>query len=218
MLPKTAVQRDSSSLTLPRIDPPLTAALVSAARQGSRAACEALLIGSLPGLRRWARGKLPAAARGHMDTGDLVQDAALLAVTRLALFNPQNGGSMPAYLRQIARHRVCDEFRKAMRRPQSVALDETLRSEQPSPLALAIQVEERLRYRRALGDLRNKDRQLLIARYEREWDFETIAKQFELPSVAAARMAVLRAERRLMHQMEAAGAGPARPGTAGRSS
>jgi RNA polymerase sigma-70 factor, ECF subfamily len=206
MLPKTVIMRDCTSVTIGPLARPSTATLVSEARQGSRAACEELLIGSLPGLRRWARYKLPAAARGHMDTSDLVQDAALLAVARLAQFNPQNEGSMPAYLRQIARHRVCDEFRRTLRRPQSVELNETLQSEQPSPLALAIQVEETRRYRRAFRKLRHKDRQLVIARYESECDFATIAKQFGLPSAAAARMAVRRAERRLMHQLD----GPAR--------
>jgi RNA polymerase sigma factor (sigma-70 family) len=206
MLPKTVIMRDCHSVASGPVDRPSTATLVSDARQGSRTACEELLIGSLPGLRRWARYKLPAAARGHMDTGDLVQDAALLAIARLARFHPHNEGSMPAYLRQITRHRVCDEFRKAVRRPRSVELDETLPSSQPGPLALAIDVEEGRRYRRALRKLRDKDRQLVIARYERDGGFATIAKQFGLPSVAAARMAVRRAERRLMHQLE----GPAR--------
>jgi RNA polymerase sigma-70 factor, ECF subfamily len=206
MLPKTVIMRDCNSVTIGPIDRPSTARLVSEAQQGSRTACEELLVGSLPGLRRWARYKLPAAARGHMDTCDLVQDAALLAVARLARFTPQNEGSMPAYLRQIARHRVCDEFRRTVRRPQSVELNETLQSEQPGPLALAIKVEERWRYRRALRKLRSKDRKLVNARYESESGFATIAKHFGLPSAAAARMAVRRAERRLMVHLD----GPAR--------
>ena len=54
-----------------------TIELVVRARAGDRPAMEALLERCLPPLKRWAHGRLPAAARGNMDTGDLVQEAAL---------------------------------------------------------------------------------------------------------------------------------------------
>src|SRR4051794_9345141 len=165
-------------------------------------ACEAMLLDSLPDLRRWARHKLPSAASDYMDSSDLVQDVALLAFARLAQFSPRHAGSMPAYLRQIARNRICDEFRRTVRRPHAVALDETLASAQMSPLALAIRAEESEQHRQALRRLRAKDRRLLIARYKNEQDFATIAGQFGLPSVDAARMAVSRAERRLLDQLD----------------
>ena len=201
MFQATSVARERNSTAAGPVDPLSTAGLVVKAQQGCRAAREELLVDSLPHLRRWARQRLPPAARGHMDTCDLVQDAALLTVARLARFNPEHAGSMPAYLRQVAQNRVLDEFRRTMRRPQSVELDEKLPSEQPSPLAQAIGAEERRRYRRALKKLRCKDRQLVIARYSSECGFATIARRFELPSVAAARMAVRRALERLARQL-----------------
>ena len=54
-----------------------TIELVLKARGGDRRAVEALLQRCLPNLRRWAHGKLPAYARESLDTGDLVQEAAL---------------------------------------------------------------------------------------------------------------------------------------------
>jgi hypothetical protein len=62
-------------------DPPLshepTIELVARACGGDMPAMEALLQRCLPPLKRWAHGRLPPAARGRMDTGDLVQEAAL---------------------------------------------------------------------------------------------------------------------------------------------
>ena len=50
-----------------------TLELVIRAQQGDRAAVEALLQRCIPALTRWAQGRLPPAARGSLDTGDLVQ-------------------------------------------------------------------------------------------------------------------------------------------------
>ena len=63
-----------------------TIELVIKARGGDRAAVEALLERSLPDLKRWAHGRLPAAARGALDTGDLVQETALHVLRRLDVF------------------------------------------------------------------------------------------------------------------------------------
>ena len=147
MLPRTTFTRDGNSSAAAAVDRPSTDALLFEAQQGSRAASAQLLVASLPNLRQWARHRLPPTVRGHMDTCDLVQDAALLTFARLARFTPEHAGSMPAYLRQVARNRVCDEFRRTVRRPQSVALDDTLQSVQPSPLTLASAAQARWRYR-----------------------------------------------------------------------
>ena len=54
-----------------------TIELVARARSGDMLAMEALLQRCLPPLKRWAHGHLPPAARGRLDTGDLVQEAGL---------------------------------------------------------------------------------------------------------------------------------------------
>src|ERR1041385_3479310 len=70
-----------------------TIELVVKARGGDRQAVEALLQRCLPSLKRWAHGRLPATARGSLDTGDLVQEAALHVLARLELFEPRHVGA-----------------------------------------------------------------------------------------------------------------------------
>src|SRR5262249_36549347 len=178
-----------------------TMELIVDAQQGNRAAREELLVRSLPAFQRWAPPHLPASARDQMDTCALVQKVALQTLRRLAEFVPEHAGSMSAYLRKVAKSRVCDEFRRMKRHPAAIALDECLASEQPSPLAQAIHAEEHLSYVRALRTLRAKDRKLLVARNDLGWSLARIAKRFSLPSAAAARMAVGRAQRRLAAQL-----------------
>ena len=87
------------------------------AQRGDRGALEALLQRCLPSLKRWAHGRLPSAARGSLDTGDIVQEAALNALRRLDTFEPRNVGSMQAYLRQSVINRIRDEVRRIGRNP-----------------------------------------------------------------------------------------------------
>src|SRR5687767_14007422 len=68
------------------------------AQNGNREAVEALLQRCLPGLKRWAHGRLPPAARGALDTGDLVQETVLHVLRRLDHFQPRHVGAMQAYL------------------------------------------------------------------------------------------------------------------------
>jgi RNA polymerase sigma factor (sigma-70 family) len=163
---------------------------------------EELLLRSLAGLRRWARGRLPSNTRNQMDTCDLVQETALNTLKRLASFTPEHAGSMPAYLQRAAGNIVIDAVRRARRRPVA-PLNEAmpLRSTEDDALTVAIRGEARAHYRAALRALRAKDRRLLIARHHLEWSYEAIAKRLGLPSVDAVRMALRRAERRLHGQL-----------------
>lgn len=180
---------------------PSTMDLVLEAQRGDDGAREELLIRSLPDFRRWARGRVPSSARGHMDTCDLVQEAALHTFRRLAHFTPEHAGSMPAYLRRAASNRVLDELRRTARRGTPDQLDEPMRSNDDDPLTETMRAEDRARYRRALRALRARDRRLVIARHESEWSFAEIARRLGLPSAAAARMALRRAERKLLDQL-----------------
>src|SRR5262245_52827265 len=129
-----------------------TIELVVKAQQGDRLAVEALLQRCLPSLKRWAHGRLPAAARGYLDTGDLVQESALHAIRRLDQFEPRHVGAMQAYLRQSVINRIRDEVRRVQRRPGAVELPEDLATDDSSPLEIAIRGEAYERYRAALGE------------------------------------------------------------------
>jgi RNA polymerase sigma-70 factor (ECF subfamily) len=179
-----------------------TIELVVRAREGDRMAVEALLQRSIPGLKRWAHGRLPAAARGALDTGDLVQETVLHVLRRLDTFEPRHVGAMQAYLRQSVINRIRDEVRRIGRHPAPAELPQDLASDLPSPLEEAVRVEAYERYRAVLADLSPRDREMIVARIEAQWNLGEIAERFGMRSVDAARMAVTRALRRLMDRLK----------------
>jgi len=175
-----------------------TIELILRARVGDQEALEAILQRCLPLLKRWAHGRLPAAARGHLDTGDLVQEAALNAISKLDTFEPRHVGALQAYLRRSVMNRICDEVRRVERRPAAVELhDEDIASNEPSQLERTIQEETYERYTAALAQLRPRDRELVVIRMEAQWTWQQIADRFGFPSPDAARIAVRRALQRL---------------------
>src|SRR4029450_4581248 len=123
-----------------------TVGLVIRARGGDRAAVEALLQRCLPSLKRWAHGRLPAYARGTLDTSDLVQEAALHAIRRLDVFEPRHVGAMQAYLRASVINRIRDEGRRVTRHPPPGELPPDHAADATSPLEAAIEAESYERY------------------------------------------------------------------------
>jgi len=182
-----------------------TIELVLSARKGDRAALEALLERCLPSLKRWAHGRLPAHARGTLDTGDLVQEAAMHVLARLDKFEPRHVGAMQAYLRMSVINRIRDEIRKVGRRPEPMELTVEPPSDMTSPLEAAIREEAYERYRRALDKLRTRDREMVVARVEVQWTIQEIAHRFGMASVDAARVAVSRSLKRLTAQLSTEG-------------
>ena len=201
--------RESPKNTTPPHDPSLdpllsdepTIELVMKAQGGDRLAVEALLQRCLPQLKRWAHGKLPAAARGSLDTGDLVQEAAMHVVQRLAVFQPRHVGAMQAYLRMSVINRIRDEIRRIGRHPAPVELPEDHPGDSTSPLEAALQNESYERYRQALVNLKPRDREMVVARVEAQWSMGEIARQFGMRTVDGARMAVTRALKKLSANM-----------------
>jgi len=179
-----------------------TIELVVRAREGDRMAVEALLQRSIPSLRRFAHGRLPAAARGSLDTGDLVQETVLHVLRRLDTFEPRHVGAMQAYLRQSVINRIRDEVRRIGRHPTPVDLPDDLASEIPSPLEEAVRAEAYDRYRAVLMQLSPRDREMIVARIEAQWNLGEIAQRFNMRTVDGARMAVTRALRRLMDRLK----------------
>jgi RNA polymerase sigma factor (sigma-70 family) len=179
-----------------------TLELVVKAREGDRLAVEALLQRSIPSLRRFAHGRLPAAARGALDTSDLVQETVLHVLRRLDTFEPRHVGAMQAYLRQSVINRIRDEVRRITRHPTPAELPEDLASDVPSPLEEAVRSEAYERYRAVLVELSPRDRQMVVARIEAQWNLGEIAQRFNMRTVDGARMAVTRALRRLVNRMK----------------
>src|SRR5262245_60931825 len=183
-----------------------TIELVISAREGNRMALEALLERCMPSLKRWAHGRLPAYARGTLDTSDLVQDAAMHVLARLDKFEPRHVGAMQAYLRMSVINRIRDEVRRVGRRPEAVPLVEEPPAEATSPLEELIREQAYAQYRDALGRLRTRDREMVVARVEAQWTVQEIAHRFGMTSIDAARVAVSRSLKRLTaHLLEVRG-------------
>ena len=180
-----------------------TQQLLDLVRQGDRDALERLYARCVPPLRRWARGRLPAAARGALDTQDLVQDTVVNSLRRLEQFESRHEGALQAYLRQAVLNRIWDEARRFSRHPAPTELSESFQSEAASPLDIAIGREGVARYEAALQRLRPSDREAIIGRLELQHDYQELALILGKPNANAARVAVTRALARLMEQLDA---------------
>jgi RNA polymerase sigma-70 factor, ECF subfamily len=181
-----------------------TVDLLARVRQGDHDALDRLIARCLPALRRWARGRLPSAARGVLDTQDLVQDTILSSLRHLDHFESRHEGALQAYLRQAVLNRIRDEARRFGRRPASTELTDSQPSKAASPLDIAIGREGVERYETALQRLRPADREAIIGRLELQHDYQELATILGKPNANAARVAVTRALARLMEQFDEA--------------
>ena len=175
--------------------------LVRRAREGDEAALNELCGRYLPRLQRWAHGRLPACARGALDTHDLVQETFAQVVKRIEEFEPRHEGAFQAYLRQALLNRVRDEIRRARRKAPVETLNSESPASDPSPLEEAIGQETVERYEGALQRIRPEDREAIILRIEMGCAYTEVAEALGKPSIAAAHMAVSRALVRLAEEM-----------------
>jgi RNA polymerase sigma-70 factor (ECF subfamily) len=175
--------------------------LVRRAHDGDPAAVDELFARYLPRLQRWAHGRLPAWARGALDTHDLVQDTFIQVLKRIGDFEPRHEGAFHGYLRQALINRVRDEIRRATRHAPPQPLDPAKAGSDPSPLEEAIGRETLERYESALQRLRPTDREAIMLRIELNYPYADIATALGKPSIAAAQMAVSRALVRLAEEM-----------------
>jgi RNA polymerase sigma-70 factor (ECF subfamily) len=147
----------------------------------------------LPGLKRWAAGRLPRDS--GIDTDDLVHDAAIQSARTLERFGPGDRSVVAAFLRQVVMRRVLD-IRRARSR-------ELAAGSPPAPDRRASVDPEALeRYKDALELMSGRDRELILARLEQHYDYQTIAPMFSFRSADAARIAVTRAIRRLAARLQ----------------
>lgn len=175
--------------------------LVLRANAGDRDALEALCARYTPRLQRWAHGRIPPAARGALQTHDLVQDTLMKVVERLPSFEPRHEGAFQAYVRTALWNRIRDIARQYQRTGPSDPLDPEIAGKEDSPLDVAIGHEALDRYEAALERLRPEEKQLVIARIEMGLPHAEIAVMFDKPSVAAVHMALSRALVRLAEEM-----------------
>jgi RNA polymerase sigma-70 factor (ECF subfamily) len=186
-------------------DAPLSAEssfdLVLRANRGELEALDALMARYVPRLQRWAHGRLPPAARGALQTQDLVQDTLMHVIQRLPSFNPRHEGAFQGYVRTTLWNRIRDLARHHSRTGAAVPIDGDIAADDWSPLDLAVGRETLDRYEAALERLRPEDKALIVARIEMRLPYNEMAAMFDKPSVAAVHMAVSRALVKLAEEM-----------------
>ncbi len=175
--------------------------LLDLVRAGDARALDRLYARYIAPLRRFAHGRLPAAARDLLDTNDLVQETLMHSLKRIEAFEPQREGALLAYLRQAIVNRVRDEVRRRARRPVAESLDEQAPAAGQSPMDAAIGQEAVDRYESALQRLKAEEREAIVARVELGMSFDEVAAALDKPSADAARKAVSRALVRLAQEM-----------------
>jgi RNA polymerase sigma-70 factor (ECF subfamily) len=182
-----------------------TVDLLSLAKAGDNRAVDVLFARCVPPLRKWARGRLPAGARGLLETQDVVQDAVFNVLRRLDKFEARHQGALLAYLRQAVLNRIRDEARMLARRPIPVELDEQQPASGASPLELAVDKADLERYEAALARLRPVDREAIVLRLEMQASYEEVARALGKPTANAARTFVVRALYKLYREMSHGG-------------
>ena len=141
-----------------------TRTLIFRVREGDQPARGRLFPRFLPGLRRWAHGRLPSRARGLVETDDLVQISLLRALARIDCFDPKRQGAFLAYLHQVLMNCIREEIRRASRRPSGEPFSGELPEDRPSLLDRTIGRKALSSYEEALAELPEEQQQAVILR------------------------------------------------------
>jgi RNA polymerase sigma-70 factor (ECF subfamily) len=200
--PLAGVGRDQGPGSPPGESVESTAELLGRVRGGDTAARERLVAQYLPVLKRWAHGRLPASARGMVETDDLVHVTLIRALDHVTEFEPRREGAFLAYLRRILLNALRDEIRRSVRRPAEERLADDLADERPSLLELTIGREAVESYEAALTSLTEAQQEAVILRIEFGFGYQKIAEAVGSPSANAAQMMVSRALVRLAEALE----------------
>jgi RNA polymerase sigma factor (sigma-70 family) len=191
---------------VPDPSPDSTAALLARVREGDEPSRTRLVARYLPMLRSWASGRLPAHARGPMDTDDLVQITLIRALESVQGFQPQREGAFLSYLRSILMNALRDQLRRAHVRRAGEIVEDHVPDPSPTVLDEVIGKDIMERYDTALAELTESQREAVILRLEFGYSHLEIADAIGVPSADAARMLVGRAMVRLAEMMRDDGA------------
>ncbi len=191
-----------------------TARLLERAREGDSEAENQLLARHRDALRRVVALRLDPAIAGRIDASDIVQEALVEASRRLPQYMADPAMPFHLWLRQLAKDHLIDAHRKhrvAQKRSvdrersltdpiasdsSSIALLQQLAAEGLTPQAAAMRKEIQARFRGALDELKETDREVLLMRHFEQLTNQEVATALDLSEPAAA-MRYMRAIRRL---------------------
>ncbi|HVK12907.1 MAG TPA: sigma-70 family RNA polymerase sigma factor [Gemmataceae bacterium] len=196
----------------PRPDSEETARLLERVSRGDPAAVNDLLARHRDTLRGFVAGRLDPAVRARVDPSDVVQEALAEAARRLPDFLARRPMPFHLWARKAAYERAlkarrahraeCRDVGREAARPDqsSLALIHSLAGVGPSPSQAAEGAEAASRVARALDDLAEADREVLLLRQVDGLPYEEIGPLLDVDPVAARQRygrALIRLERAL---------------------
>jgi RNA polymerase sigma-70 factor (ECF subfamily) len=187
-----------------------TIELLGGAQKGDREAVDRLLERHRDSLHRMVRCRLNPGLARRVDASDIVQEALLTASQRLAEYLREPKMPFHAWLRQLARDRVADVYRRELAEKRDVAREQSAAKLSPSslqpfeqaideqltPAALLLKKEFAERFQRAVDQLDEGAKEIILMRHTEQLTNSQVAELLGL-SEPAAGMRYLRALREL---------------------
>jgi RNA polymerase sigma-70 factor (ECF subfamily) len=186
-----------------------TVELLAGARQGDQAAVERLLDRHRDSLHRMVRTRLNPGVARRVDASDVVQDALLTASRRLAEYLKAPNIPFHAWLRQLARDRLADVYRRELADKRNVAREQNapadrsslnplaqIRDEELTPAAMLLKKEFAERFHQAVDQLDDNSREIILMRHAEQLTNSQAAELLGLTEPAAG-MRYVRALRQL---------------------
>jgi RNA polymerase sigma-70 factor (ECF subfamily) len=191
-----------SEPTGPKADDSATRELLYDAKAGNESAVNTLMDRHRQQIRNLVQMRLDHKIRQRVDVSDVVQDIFVAAFRRLSTYLDDPRLPFQVWLKQIAKDRMIDTYRKHRRAANRSIDRETRLGVSPSggdllgqqnpgntcpltPAAIAMQKELSLHVEEAIGQLKDTDSELIIMRHYQAMSNREIADQLNLSEATA---------------------------------
>jgi RNA polymerase sigma-70 factor, ECF subfamily len=187
-----------------------TRELLDNARRGDDAAVNGLMERHRDSLHRMVQCRLNRGMARRVDASDVVQDALLTASRRLSEYLQKPALPFHAWLRQLARDRLADEYRRQLADKRDIAREQSVGAGQRSslnplaqapdrnltPAAILLKKELAEQFHQAIAQLPEDAQEIILMRHSEQLTNSQAAELLGLTE-AAAGMRYLRALRQL---------------------
>jgi RNA polymerase sigma-70 factor (ECF subfamily) len=187
-----------------------TIELLDGAQKGDRAAVDRLLDRHRDSLHRMVECRLNQGVARRVDASDIVQEALLTASRRLADYLKNPGMPFHAWLRQLARDRLADVYRRELADKRNIAREQpgaptersslnplaNISDDELTPATTLLRKEFAQRFQQAVDQLDDDAREIVLMRHAEQLTNSQAAEILGL-SEPAAGMRYLRALRQL---------------------